>query len=172
LGARARLARDGRRGVAGATTARRWGPSPAGARPAWLREEPAHRTTSQRAPARPVARSEPTLISTADRPRAQRMETPTLYIFSGLPGSGKSTVAQLLAVRVGAAYVRIDTIEQALREVCSIDVQGEGYRLAYRVTADNLRLGVSVVADSCNPLELTRRGLERVGRDTGALYGK
>src|SRR5262245_40033695 len=146
------------------------GPSPPGARPAWLREEPAHPTTSQRAPARPVARSELTLISTADRQRAQRMETPTLYIFSGLPGSGKSTVAQLLAVRVGAAYVRIDTIEQALREVCSIDVQGEGYRLAYRVTADNLRLGISVVADSCNPLELTRREWERVARDTGASF--
>jgi predicted kinase len=98
------------------------------------------------------------------------METPTLYIFSGLPGSGKSTLAQLLAVRVGAAYVRIDTIEQALRDVCSIDVQGEGYRLAYRVTADNLRLGISVVADSCNPIELTRREWEGVARDTGALY--
>src|SRR5262249_25716798 len=111
-------------------------------------------------------------MSTTDRARLGdlRMETPTLYIFSGLPGSGKSTLAQLLAVRVGAAYVRIDTIEQALRDVCSIDVQGEGYRLAYRVTADNLRLGLSVVADSCNPLELTRREWERVARDTGASF--
>jgi len=98
------------------------------------------------------------------------METPTLYIFSGLPGSGKSTLAQLLAVRVCAAYVRIDTIEQGMRELCSIDVQGEGYRLAYRVTADNLRLGISVVADSCNPIELTRREWERVARDGGAVY--
>ena len=98
------------------------------------------------------------------------MEPPTLYIFSGLPGSGKSTLSQLLAVHVGAAYVRIDTIEQGLREVCSIDVEGEGYRLAYRVAADNLRLGISVVADSCNPIELTRREWERMAGETGAQY--
>ena len=55
----------------------------------------------------------------------------TLYIFSGLPGSGKTTLSRLLARQVGAAYIRIDTIEQALRELCSVKVQGEGYRLAY-----------------------------------------
>ena len=98
------------------------------------------------------------------------METPTLYIFSGLPASGKSTLAELLVRRVGAAYVRIDTIEQALRELCSVDVQAEGYRLAYRLAADNLRLGISVVADSCNPIELTRREWERVATNVGAQY--
>lgn len=98
------------------------------------------------------------------------MQTPTLYIFSGLPGSGKSTLSQWLAVQIGAAYVRVDTIEQGLREVCSVDVRGEGYRLAYRVAADNLRLGVSVVADSCNPIELTRREWERVAGENGARY--
>jgi len=98
------------------------------------------------------------------------MKTPTLYIFSGLPASGKTTLSQLLARRVGAAHVRIDTIEHALRELCSIDVQGEGYRLAYRVTADNLRLGISVVADSCNPIALTRREWERVATSAGARY--
>ena len=83
-------------------------------------------------------------------------ERPLLIVFSGLPGTGKTTLSQALARRLRAVHLRVDTIEQALRDLCSMDVQGEGYRLAYRVAADNLRLGMSVVADSCNPVELTR----------------
>ena len=98
------------------------------------------------------------------------LNSATLYIFSGLPGSGKTTLARLLAGRVGAAHLRIDTIEQALRDLCSFDVQGEGYRLAYRVAADILTLGVSVAADSCNPVELTRREWEQVAANAGARY--
>jgi predicted kinase len=95
---------------------------------------------------------------------------PTLYIFSGLPGSGKTTLARLVAQKLHSAYLRIDTIEQGLRDLCSVDVQGEGYRLAYRIAGDNLRLGVSVIADSCNPIELTRRELERVALETQAHH--
>jgi predicted kinase len=94
----------------------------------------------------------------------------TLYIFGGLPGSGKTTLAQLLARRVGAAYLRIDTIEQSLRDLCAIDVQGEGYRIAYRVASDILHTGVSVAADSCNPIELTRREWERVAVEAGVRF--
>jgi predicted kinase len=97
-------------------------------------------------------------------------EEATLYILSGLPGSGKTSISRLVARHLGCAYLRIDTIEQGLRDLCSVDVEGEGYRLAYRIAADNLRLGTSVVADSCNPLELTRREWENVARDVGVRY--
>jgi predicted kinase len=98
------------------------------------------------------------------------MHRSTLYIFAGLPGSGKTTLSQGLASRLGAAHLRIDTIEQVLRDLCSFEVQGEGYRLAYRVASDILRSGVSVAADSCNPIELTRREWEQVAREAGAPY--
>ncbi|MCC7144457.1 MAG: AAA family ATPase [Candidatus Eisenbacteria bacterium] len=98
------------------------------------------------------------------------LDRPILYIFSGLPASGKSTLAQAVARYRGAVYLRIDTIEQELRESTGIEVQAEGYRLAYRIAADNLRLGLSVVADSCNPIELTRREWEAVAREAGAAY--
>ncbi|AJQ95012.1 AAA family ATPase [Gynuella sunshinyii] len=85
------------------------------------------------------------------------MKRPILYIFSGLPGSGKSTLAQRLAAETGAVYLRIDTIEQGVRDLCHYNVEGEGYRLAYRIAADNLQLRLNVIADSCNPIELTRQ---------------
>lgn len=93
-----------------------------------------------------------------------------LVIFGGLPGSGKSTLAKALAAAMPATYVRIDTLEQALRDLCDVQVEGEGYELGYRLAADNLRLGGNVVADSCNPIELTRRAWERVARDAGVSF--
>ena len=98
------------------------------------------------------------------------MAAPTLFIFAGLPASGKTTLAQFLAADLQATHLRIDTIEQALRDLCDFSVEGEGYRLAYRVAADNLRLGLNVVADSCNTTELTRREWEGVAKAEGARF--
>lgn len=97
------------------------------------------------------------------------MSKSLLYIFSGLPGTGKSTLAQELAKVSGACYLRIDTIEQAIRELCDFKVEGEGYRLAYRIAADNLRLGKNVIADSCNPIRLTRDEWNNVAIDNNAI---
>ncbi len=93
-----------------------------------------------------------------------------LYIFSGLPGTGKTTLSQKLAQHTSAVHLRIDTIEQALRDVCSVKVVGEGYRLAYRIASDNLDLGISVVADSCNPINLTRKEWEEIARNSNSGF--
>jgi predicted kinase len=96
------------------------------------------------------------------------MNDTTLYIFAGLPGSGKTTIARMLSAHLDCMFLRIDTIEQALRDLCSLDVEGEGYRLAYRVAVDNLRIGRSVVADSCNPIDLTRNEWIQVAEAEGS----
>jgi len=88
-----------------------------------------------------------------------------LYIFAGLPGVGKSTLARHLARRLRAVYLRADTIEQALRSA-GVQIHGpEGYVTAYRVAEENLKLGQPVVADTVNPLQITRDAW----RETAAL---
>ncbi len=99
-----------------------------------------------------------------------KSEKPILFIFSGLPGAGKTTLSQLLAQHTKSIYLRIDTVEQGLRDLCNIDVQGEGYRISYRIASDNLRLGISVVADSCNSISLTRQEWQEVADNSGADY--
>jgi predicted kinase len=85
-----------------------------------------------------------------------------LIVLSGLPGVGKTTIARELVRATGAAYVRIDSIEQAMRDA-GWKVEAEGYRVAYAVAEDNLRLGRTVVADCVNPWPLTRSEWRSVG---------
>ena len=98
------------------------------------------------------------------------MSSPILYIFSGLPGSGKSTLAQELVKVTGSVYLRIDTVEQSLRNLYNLKVEGEGYRLSYRIAQDNLNLGINVIADSCNPIELPRKEWIEVAIKTNASF--
>jgi predicted kinase len=81
-----------------------------------------------------------------------------LIIFGGLPGVGKTAIAAELARLIGALHLRIDSIEQAIRASGFVNqpLDDAGYRVAYAVAEDNLRIGRTVIADSVNPLPLTR----------------
>ena len=89
-----------------------------------------------------------------------------LVVLSGLPGVGKTTIARELARATDAVYVRIDSIEHALRSA-GVQVEGEGYGVAYAVAEDNLRLGRIVVADCVNPWPLTRSTWRSVAERAG-----
>ncbi len=92
-----------------------------------------------------------------------------LIVFGGLPGTGKTTLAKAVAKKYTAVYLRIDTIEMAIRSnnanVLRDDVGPAGYVTAYWVAEEHLRLGQSVVADAVNALQMTRESWAEVARN-------
>jgi len=92
-----------------------------------------------------------------------------LIVFAGLPGTGKSTLAQRLARETGALYLRIDAFEQAMRDagIPREEIGPAGYGAAYAVAEGNLRLGHDVIIDAANTVEIARQSW----RDLAALTG-
>lgn len=90
-----------------------------------------------------------------------------LHVMSGLPGTGKSTLARRLARHLGAAYLRVDTVEAALLAQ-GVRATVEGYAVCYALAVDNLRLGRDVVVDVVNPLSVTRAAWAGVAAEAGA----
>lgn len=99
-----------------------------------------------------------------------------LIILGGLPGAGKSTIAKKLCQQLNAVYLRIDSIEQAIRNAQSINPNGldevfaEGYMSAYAVAKDNLEIGLTVVADSVNSINITRKDYQAVATSLNQPY--
>lgn len=94
----------------------------------------------------------------------------TLIVFGGLPGSGKSSIARELARETGAFWLRIDSIEQAIRAsaLAPGSVDDAGYRVAYAIAEDNLRLGRDVIGDSVNGWLVTRNAWRAAATRAGA----
>lgn len=95
-----------------------------------------------------------------------------LIILGGLPGVGKTTLAKGVSTQLGACYVRIDSIEQAIKHsLLKIDdVIDAGYAVGYAVAKDNLRAGKIVVADSVNSIEITRKSWRDVAKAAGCAF--
>lgn len=104
--------------------------------------------------------------------------TPKLVVVGGLPATGKTTVSRAAAGRINAAYVRIDTIEQAIARFATRENSDEalrhavtwglGYDVAYAVAKDLLCQGSHVVAECVNPLKITREAWRSVAATAAA----
>ncbi|REE58699.1 putative kinase [Streptomyces sp. 3212.3] len=92
-----------------------------------------------------------------------------LIVIGGLPGTGKTTLTRLLAARYAAVHLRVDTIEQAIVRagLAWHPVGPAGYVIGYALAEEQLRLGLTVIADSVNPLAITRD----TWRDTAVRAG-
>jgi predicted kinase len=91
-----------------------------------------------------------------------------LIVFGGLPGTGKTTISRELTIRLAANYLRIDSIEQTLREA-GRTVGAEGYAIANALAAENLKLGRIVIADCVNPVFASRAGWRETALQNSAL---
>ncbi|MCY7262347.1 MULTISPECIES: AAA family ATPase [Pseudomonas] len=92
-----------------------------------------------------------------------------LIVFSGLPGSGKTTIARTLAPHLGATYLRIDSIEQGLRDAGLAEVGKAGYQIALQLAEANLALGNPVLADCVNPVAESRQAWSDLAQRLGVL---
>ncbi len=82
-----------------------------------------------------------------------------LIVFGGLPGTGKTTIARRLAQRRSATYLRIDAIEQAIRDTAVLagDAGASGNAVANTLAESNFAIGQVVVADCVNPVGESRQ---------------
>lgn len=86
-------------------------------------------------------------------------ETATLLLVTGPPGTGKSTMAEAAAERLGAAVLAwdwvmagltsFDGIQAALRDLDHLSARRVGWSMLWNLAVAQLRQGRSVVLDGC-----------------------
>lgn len=95
------------------------------------------------------------------------MTTPQLIVMSGLPGSGKSAMAEQLARRLKLPVFSVDPIESAIIKAGierSFETGLAAYLVAGALADEQLKLGNSVIIDAVNAEEEGKdvwRGLAR-----------
>ena len=94
-----------------------------------------------------------------------------LIVVSGLPGVGKTSVAEICATRLGSVHLSIDAVEESIL-ACGLLAGWQtgvaAYEAARAVAEMNLRLGRSVVVDAVNDSEAARQTWRSAAARTGA----
>lgn len=93
-----------------------------------------------------------------------------LYIFGGLPCTGKTTLSKYLAEKINAVYLRIDSIEQAMKNHGIIDIDDQGYQVAFELALENLKLNMHVISDSTNPVNVSRESWRKVAKKANVPF--
>ena len=70
-----------------------------------------------------------------------------LTVIGGLPATGKSTIARIVAEQAGMPYLRIDRIEHAIVAWSELShpLGSVGYAVAYDLAGEQLKLGLDVI---------------------------
>jgi predicted kinase len=84
--------------------------------------------------------------------------SPTLVVLSGLPGSGKSGLAESLSRALSIPIFSIDPIEAAMWRagLAKTETGVAAYEVAQALADEHLRLRHSVIVDAVNPVEAPR----------------
>lgn len=82
-----------------------------------------------------------------------------LIVTSGLPGSGKSTIAEGLAGALSAPIFSVDPIEAAMwvSGLPKAETGIAAYNVAQALASENLKLGRTVIVDAVNPVDAARQ---------------
>jgi predicted kinase len=93
-----------------------------------------------------------------------------LVVVGGLPATGKSTIARIVAEQTKTPYLRVDRIEQAIVVWSSMThpLGPAGYAVAYELAREQLQLGLDIIVECVNPISLTRDSWVRTAVEAGA----
>ena len=99
---------------------------------------------------------------------------PVLVVVGGLPATGKSTIARILAEQCKAPYLRVDRIEHEIVawSALSHPLGAAGYAVAYELAQEQLQLRLDVIVECVNPVALTRDSWSKIAAKTARRFLK